>query len=631
MLDSSGFEDTLRPDAVTTGSQRVGIPEPSVHTFKRANSRVIRPNRALLGALECVMYRAQWVLIDRENHGIVIDSLDAARAAIASGTAASAGGRLADGLLGADIDAEDALVGDACAEALIAWCGRHQIPYLLRDSGRPGGRHVIAVVTHSAVPVEQWNKLCRELSNRHKVVVDDRTGRVLRLLTAPHRIGLPSPVLSCTITPSDVLDAPKGQLPRTVKHRLASDRPKARPSAQPGDRSAYEFGVACAMARRDYTGKHAYTELVALDGKTAERSKRWFQRYLWIPAIATVSAERGLDHDSAWKLAQRDCGAECDRLGIVWWRGLWERAVSEAKTTRPRRHRLPDEVPADPNTLDQDQLAATRAGLAAAVDSLLGGIDPRRRHSVHVVLHALAVALVGREGSMSLRDLSLRSLIDLKTARRAIGTAVEHGILVVTHHYGGGATDCTAYGVGPSAAQHINAASSGSSPTSCSTPAPTGRCHPARLHGRYARERRIWSLRCDALSTLAPGERLATSQHPTAKLLRSLWYQRKWWVSMTSDEQDQRRTERKGVLGKLSRSERTAWFNWLSRRETIVAAAAALKAKPGHSLPAQAERALRQAPLTVHRGMRDPLWRAGGTPLCGSRGEDAPQLRLAAA
>lgn len=618
MLDSSGFEDTLRPEEGSTGSARVGICDPTTADSLAGDRRISRPNRALLGALDRAMYTRPFVVIDADNHGEPVDSLEAARAALTDATAASAAGRLADGLVAADIDADDPVIGDAVAEALIAWCHRHKLPYLLRDSGRPGGRHVVAVLQDQA-RATQWAALCRQLAASYGVVVDDRTGAVLRLLTAPHRRGLPSPVLACTITPAIVMDLAA----RTTGRR---GRRRAQPAPGTGSRSETEYGASCAMARAGVDTETAWQEIARRDGKSAERGRDWWVRHMWVSAVTVAAAEDGLDTNTAWQRVR----SLCPRIARRWWTPLWTRARAEAAQDRPRRRQLAE--PAH----DQAQAQATaridtlRAAFATATEALTG-VDPRRRRSVAAALYALSAAIVTRGGSMSTRDLSIRARLDLATVRRALATAVEHGLIVRVHEYAGGADDCHAYAPGPAVTIQAETPAPQSSSLTRGTPRPHGTACPHRLRRAYQRDRMIWRLRNDVLASLAPGERLATSQHPAAKLLRSLWAQRKWWTALTDQQRQQRRTARRAVLAGLHRSDQRRWFAWLDRRQTITAAADALTTNPGRALPPDAARAVLAAPLTVHRGLRDPLWREGGTPAAPTAVAAADQLVLAAA
>lgn len=629
-------EDTARLRSLEGNLDRVGDHELPTTEFSQVTawfelSRAERFRR--LSALDRVLFRRQFVLIAADNSSPArVDTLDEARSALADGIAASAGGRLVDGALAADIDAEDPLVGDACAEALIAWCARNDLPWLLRESGRTGGRHVIAIVTDHAAPVKEWTRLCRNLSRRFKTTVDDRTGKVLRLLTAPHRIGLPAPVLSCNIAPADVVDRhPLRRKAMVSRGRSTSTRATAAPACADNSRSAKEFGIACAMVRQGRTGSEVYAELVSLGGKVAAKPHRWFVRYVLLSALTTVAAEQGLTESAAWDMAQRDCAAECRRQGRTWWRGLWRRAQAAAEVDRPRRFRVGEPEPEERQSgAEPGDIAVLAQGLRDAVDGELHHLDPRRRRSVAIALSALCPALLEREGSMSVRDIALRGRIYPRTASVALQTAVNHGLLTVTSPYAGGAADCHAYGIGPAAASYISAARQASKHTSCSTPAPTGTADLSRLRRLTTAERRKWSLRCDVLAVLATGERLATSQHHAAKALRSLWFQRQWWTSLTPEQKVERIAARKRVLGKMHRQERRCWFNWLDQRAEIVRAADAIQRNPQAGRDAAAK-VLLHAPLTLHRGMADPQWREGGTPAPTKQPDSDPQLTIAAA
>lgn len=337
---------------------------------------------------------------------------------------------------------------------------------------------------------------------------------------------------------------------------------------------------------------------------------------MWLSAVTTVAAEQGLDEDTAWELARRACPAACLGHGRMWWRDeKWSPAVAEAAVDRPRRYRLDDiDVAAAETELApevQAEIAAVRAGFEAAVAAELHGLHPQRRRSVRAALYALATALATREGSISVRCLAIRAQLDTKTIRRALATAKEHRLIVETHAYAGGRADCAAYGPGAAATPHLTAARSTVSPTRCTTPAPTGRASRKRLHHEARSARRTWSLRCDALAALAPGERLADSQHPAAKLLRSLHHQRTWWRSLSAAEQQERRESRQHCMRQLDPADRSNWFRWLARRELICNAADRVLT---HTAVPDDLGTLLAAPLTVHRGMRDPHWTTGGTP-----------------
>ncbi|MEU2258557.1 hypothetical protein ABZ540_35935 [Nocardia xishanensis] len=356
------------------------------------------------------------------------------------------------------------------------------------------------------------------------------------------------------------------------------------------------------MARADYDTATAWREIAALAGKSADLGREWWERYVWCVAVSIAAAEQQLDESAAWQRVR----TACRQIGRRWWAPIWARAVAEAKTDRPRRHRVAKTALGE-DPAHADRVAVVRAELIAAAQAL-PGVDPRRRHSVAAALAALAPALVARDGSMSLRELSIRSRLDLGTIRRALATAVDHQLLIRSHQYAGGSRDCDAYTLGPAVAERISAAE-GTSAHTRGTPHPHGTCSPTRLRRIYQSDRRRWRLRCDVLESLAPGERLATSQHPAAKTLRSLHHQRVWWTSLTTEQQAARRAERRSVLAALHASQRAAWLAWLEERGDIVAAADRVLA---HRADGGDGQVLATAPVAIHRGLHVLDWSTGG-------------------
>ncbi|MGK8506379.1 hypothetical protein [Nocardia asiatica] len=545
-----------------------------------------------------------YVLVDASNQSPRrCRSLTEVYAALDRDEAPSAAGTLAPGVLGADIDAEHAVVGDAIAEGMVRWCVARQLPYLVRESGRPGGRHVFAIGA-SVAHIEDWAALCGRLAGQYRTVVDNRTGRTIRLLTARHRLGLPAPVISSTMIAAAI--PPPDAFGRTSPaHRgRASSRPR-RPEPGAASRSEQEYGQACAMARADISVTDAWARANIPDSKAAERGRAWWLRYCWLPALTIVAAERGIHVDAAWEAVSHACPAACMRMGRRWWNGLWERALVEAATNRPRRYQLTEQ----PRNLDEQAAITTlSAQLRTAAVATLAAVDPRRRRSVEAVLEPIAAAIVTRNGSISERSISLASRLDRNTVRAAVATATAYGLLVLSHTYAGGSSDCHAYAVGPVAEQQIRAAERTSSPTSCSTPAPLGNCSLTRLRRAYRQDRDAWRTRCDVLAALAPGERLATSRHPAAKLLRSRWAQRRWWNALTPAAQEDRRAQRRAQLDALSRGDYHAWLAWLSVRDDTAQAADRVSARVGDDTDLWQVATVAQI-HTFHRGMQAAQWR----------------------
>ncbi|WKG13574.1 hypothetical protein QX204_34025 (plasmid) [Nocardia sp. PE-7] len=607
-------QDNARPHKLVCGhgfvaqqSRRTHPDQPKLETSQHPHSTRTAPTRATLAALERVMYRGQWLLIGADNRKIsTVRSLDALRNGLATGAAVTAAARLVDGVHGADIDAEDSVIGDAVAEALVAWCVKHALPYLVRESGRPGGRHVITAITHHHVSPAEWHTLCGELAEAFGVVVDDRTDKALRLLTAPHRLGSSSRVISCTLSPGDVVDARNLYDGIPSAAHTGSRRPKPARSIRgvPGpSRSEAEFRVAMVLARRGYTMDEAWTELhhqLNENAKAFGQGRDWWERYVWLIAMTKAAAEQGLSPTQAWTLVERDRLSSCGRK---WWDELWSLSKDEAAGDRPRAVRLVGELsPTALDSADPGAADAMRRGLHHAVGATLSGVDPRRRHSVLVVLCALVPALLTREGSMSMRQIAERGHVYTSTVQTAIATAVEYGLLTVAHRYPGGARACQTYALGPTAERHVREAES-SPHTSCSTPAPLGDSSPSKLSALHSGEREAWTPRSDVLSSVAPGDRLATSAHPVAKNLRSQWVQKQWWVSLTAEQQAERIRLRRIHLGQLHPSLRRTWFTWLDERAGIVAAATTFIASSPKPAP-EAAAVLAAAPVTLHRGLR---------------------------
>ncbi|MBF6137829.1 hypothetical protein IU501_33195 [Nocardia otitidiscaviarum] len=564
--------------------------------------------------LDRVLYSGPYVLINADNRSPRrTRSLDRAYAAIESGEVPTAGGTLRPGVLGADIDPlqEDAILGDAVAEVLVAWLCKVGLPYLVRESGRPGGRHVFGVGA-SANQTDEWNQLCVKVAEDFGVPVDDRSGVVLRLLEAPHRKGYAAPVLGGTLTtniPATKKRA-RSSSPQGPRRRL-SRGPRAAASGPDTSRSAREFGQVCAMIRRGCTPVQAWQSQNRPGTKASERGEHRWRRYVWLDAHTTVCAEKGLTAEQAWQSVSAASPAVCRKVGRRAWERLWDRAVDQAATQRPRRRSVADQ-PSEPTGADNARIVAVAAGLKVALDSTDLGVRPQRRRNCEILLMHLAPVLVRREGSISVRDLALRAGMDVKTVRVCRDLLIANGLLTTSHHYAGGATDCHSYTMGPAALTHVDAEVKKISPTCPKDtplpPAPSGRANRALLSTRFRRERHYWRTRCAALQDLPPGETLATSSTPAVKAYRSLRFQQRWWRGLSSEQQDARRAARRATLETLTPAARKAWFNWLDRRNGL--ADTADRAAAG-SFTEDDRAVLAAAPRMVHTGLQDANWRPG--------------------
>ncbi|WP_288048444.1 hypothetical protein [Nocardia sp.] len=567
-------DDTARPHAVSA--------------TRRACSAT------LLGALDHVLFTAPYVLIkpDNDSVGIARDPHEAS-AAVRDGPAVTIAAMLRPGILAADIDPDpaDEILADVCAEILVRWCVENQLPYLVRESGRPGGRHVLTVAPDPQHD-QSWNRLCRSLARRFRVPIDNRTGKALRLLTAPHRAGRTAAVITTTMTPRHVLEA------RTPHTRVSHPQPTVRRS--PGravigprdqSRSGREYGLACAMARLGYTATQAWNHRGFAAGKSAQRGQLWWRRYLWMPAVTTVAAEQGATAEEAWQRAQTAAPSGCRRLTRDGWQGLWERAVAEARTTRPRRYRVDTPTGTPPDSA----INTMRAGLlgAAEASAAVRARRPQQRHSVAAVLYALAPAIVRHQGAVSIRTLALRARLDPKTVQSALTIAINAGLLEVAHTFERGATPSRSYRTGPAAAAYLEQTGQETSTSSCSTPPPLGHCNPERLQRRLNTDRLHW--------TTQPLPPALPEHSPEAKVLRSYRFQRSWWNTCTPAEQTTHRRRRRRMLRSLDSAELLGWRRWLARREHITRAAEHALA---HTATPRDWTVLATAPATLHRGMQ---------------------------
>ncbi|MGY4102023.1 hypothetical protein ACW2Q0_21105 [Nocardia sp. R16R-3T] len=610
MLKESRVENTARPKSGSTETAKRVENSPS---SERSGGPPPPPNRDLR-ELDRVIYAGPYVLIDAENRSPRrTRSLEEAYAAIGKGEVVTAGGTLRPGVLGADIDplSGDAVLGDAVAEILVAWLHTQGLKYVARESGRPGGRHVIGARA-SQKQAEQWNQLCEKLTKDYGVPVDDRSGSVLRLLDAPHRKGYACRVLGGTLTPAAI---PATNKPTAV---VCASQPRRRRPRQSGaatgpdtSRSAREYGQVCAMVRSGYTAAQAWEVQNRSGTKASERGEHRWRRYVWVDAHTTVCAEQGLTAEQAWQRVSSASPAVCRKIGRKKWQHIWDRAADQAALQRPRRRQSVEQPHAE-SAADNAQIAAVSAGLKAALDATDLGVRPQRRKNCEIFLLNLASVFIRREGSISVRDIALRAGIDVKTVRVCRDLLIEHELLTTAHHYGGGAKDCHAYAIGPAAQRFIDAELSKNSPTCPKDtplpPAPSGRADRTLLRHRFTRERHHWRTRCAALEDLPPGESLATSSSPAVKAYRSLRYQQRWWRNLTCEQQEGRRAARRQTLEALASSARSAWFDWLDKRNSLADTASRVSAG---SFTEEDRKVLAFAPRTVHMGLRDPDWRGG--------------------
>lgn len=221
---------------------------------------------------------------------------------------------------------------------------------------------------------------------------------------------------------------------------------------------------------------------------------------------------------------------------------------------------------------EREQRIVSEALRAEAAEHIaLTGRRPQFARSLDAALDVLAEAIVRRDGSISRRDWELRAQLDKRTLHRVRDFAAERGIIYRAHRYAGGADDCDAWRPGPATAARIERLRE-TSPTRWDTP----------LHARAGVQARLGYAPATAASNGCGG--CAASWPPMPRRLGkplrapSIRRPRRCTVCGTnaaggpaSPRQDERRTMRRALLGRMHRTELSAWFDWLGRRADIVA------------------------------------------------------------
>lgn len=573
-------------------------------------------------SVDRVLFSGPYVLIDAENDSPQrVDTLVAAQEAVRAGSATAVAARLHGRVLAVDVDpadcGADAESGEAVADDLVLWAETRGLPWLVRASGRPGGRHVFVVPPSEPTAAElvpAWRRLCARVGQQHGVPANPR--RTVRLLSSPHRLGLEAPVLGGTLSfeelPAPVVEEATTQ-PGSSRPRRRARRPRKQ-SKSGVDRSAAEYGDALAAARAGWSARAAWAAANSAGSKAREMGELDWRRWVWAPAVSIVDAEQGVSESAAWKRFEKASPRRAGQLGVDGWRDTyWQPALAEAKRERPRRRRTASARqtrPGEESEAEQSEIAVVRAGLMTAAEQQLAqcGRRPQFARSVTAALHALVGVLVRRGGSISERAWCEQAGVVRSTLRRVVAWLSEREILTRVRSYQDGICDSAAWQPGSVAAAAIERAretetTRGVHPTTYTR----GRANTARMARRHARERREFRLKKElSADTESSEQTYKTSTHPAAKALRSIWFQKRWWQKQSAGQQDQRRQQRRQQLGAMHRSDRSTWLTWLERRDDLVLAAARVDA--GYGTPDD-HICLGQAPRVVYRGLADPHWR----------------------
>jgi hypothetical protein len=623
----------------------------------------------IAAALDEQIWQHPYVVITTSNEAAidpatgraaVADDLDAARV-LAEGLddAASIAGNLRPELVGLDVDpAGDGAhwIGERVANQLATWCDQRDLPWWVRESGRPGGRHVI--IKADVAQQRDLRARVRQLAAEHRCAI--RICRALRLLTAPHRLGLPSPSVAGTLRPhhlpprepapartggkgrdrrkrrAERLAARFAEAPATTADLATGEGEHrgvpgmlATPDGIDSSPSAATFGRACWSVRAGASKAAAWATALAAPelAQVTERGQDDWSAFVYLPAATTVAAEKGLDEAEAWAEAQAAHWRRCRELGRDGWRvQLWEPALAAAATDRPRRYTDPDAASDQAKRrvprAEQEELALAaevavlRFGLRAAAERWAGqhGRRPQVLTTMTALLDAVAEAIVHDHGRIGQRRLAEMAGIGDATLYRRLKEALAARLLYRVATYRDDAQPCDSYGVGP-AAQALVQGGRETGGRSCTPPrAPTtGTADPAKAQARHQAQRRAWrSTRPVTSSSTEAIEKIYPDRdHPVSALVRSRMRQVSWWASLTETERTARRAARRALLDDLPADDRASWLEWLARRELIDASIRHLldgtDAPIDHAIVAA-------APMTVHHGRRDPAWRTGGTP-----------------
>jgi hypothetical protein len=515
---------------------------------------------------------------------------------INAGSGATFVGSLRVGALAVDIDPMDArfdaAAGVTACDDMSAWCDRQGLDWISRASGRPGHRHLVVLIPDSLG--SGFRAFAREVGARHQVSVTVRSS--LRPLSAPHRRGLPAPVLDGTLMGAVIKDELPPQVRASAEDVREQDIEGRMPD--PGvpptpsrSRSEAEFGDTLARVRAGWGKGEAWNAACRPGTKAAEMGWTGWGRWVWSAAVTIVDAERGLTPSVAWENFRSASPDQAAFLGYArWYESRWVSALEEARRERPRRTRTSPRAPsqlakassvhAAPSGVRDIEVVANGMIAAACwkarnIDRLPNGV---RLASLCAALRALGGPVVARRGSISVRAWSERSRLDPKTVRRARDAAVELGLIYRRRAYSGDQDDSDAWLPTELTVKFIQEQKS---PTGRYAPyrKSVGRSNVARLAARHSDERERWKRFLERKRVLATSRMLRLwAGHREAAEVRPVVAQLCWWHGLNPDEKTRRRRERRAVLKRLDPGTRTKWHDWLGRRRTIARAITSLAA-----------------------------------------------------
>ncbi|MBW4722409.1 hypothetical protein [Saccharothrix obliqua] len=620
------------------------------------------------------LFTGPFVLIDPDNRAVgtaggraLRDLFDALAALRNSRLAVALVGTLRSEFAGVDVDLRpdaEPVAGQAAMDRLVAWCVDHDAPYLVRESGRPGNGHLIVHLGRDQAKRRALRLLCRELERAFPLTAEPR--RPLRVLSTGHRHGLPDRVLGGTLTAATaaalLADVDEHQdhsqehvdRPRR-RSRAGSSRPRrtapdqqrqatrsaaatqTRTPVQPAEDvefvepapddtpSGEAFGIACAMLRAGFTPAEVWAATET--SGVAERGERDWRDYLLFAAYTKVAAEkalktgRDLDGTAAWTWLTRECPGRTAKDTGEWVARTWPLALAEARSERRRRYRLPGTAQAlRPSHLDsvQHELVREAVHQAAAADPELAARRPQARRSLAALIDTVVEAIATTAGRISRRRMAVESRLSTTTVQARLADAIASGLVRVVASHKLDGQDCDVFTLGPAAQRVLNRlreqAAGETWHRSCTPPRPRthGHSDPSRLAARHTLERTRWPSPAPT-SAHSEGIKATYPEAPreVAAVASSRLRQRAWWAALAPGEQEQRRQVCRDRLEAMSPDDVDTWRAWLARRDELDATIDRLVDGTGDNDDLTT---VANAPMTVHHGRQDPLWRVGGTP-----------------
>ncbi|SFJ40582.1 hypothetical protein SAMN04489731_12095 [Amycolatopsis regifaucium] len=474
--------------------------------------------------LDTALFGPPYIYIAADNTAVAAVQQHPAHVSDVPPNAVTTVGTLHPAACGIDVDPGDngapAEAGHAFGDALVSWCERLGLPWLRRSSGRPGHLHLIALVP--AQLRHELRTLCTQLARHHAISATVRS--TLRLITAPHRLGLPCPIIDGTLNARDLPTPAQSRHRRAYRSR--SRRFRAR-SPHTASRSESEYGDALARARAGWSTDQVWRAANRAGTAAADIGKQAWQRWIWAPARTIVDAEQHLPEETAWQQFIQASPVQARHLGRSrWLTERWLPAIDEARTHRPRRRTTRTQQRSQTASAMYDQgsqIAQTRR-LLRITASLHLQRSPATQISIkpstlYAALDALAAAIVTRSGSLSIRSWAERSFLDPKSVRRARDAAEQFGLIQRTHRYCGGPSDCDSWQL-TKALNDLLSRLRGQSPTILYTPhTPSfGAANYERLKRTHLREQNQWRLlwvsRTDHNASTNGHTSPATTRHP---------------------------------------------------------------------------------------------------------------------